>query len=132
MTERLSPERLAEFRSECTGWAECGLGLIDNREELLAHLDAQQAEIDRLVGQVAALREALAEAITKDWDRCDPTKERMLLAYTGAAGRAHDRRMRQEGGKQFAGFLHDRSDQVGRRYAISELEYWLADMEREA
>lgn len=69
MPERLTPERLAEIRRIRDALHEKGLndetvGYIADGQwptisELLAHIDAQQAEIDRLRALLGEAREAL-------------------------------------------------------------------------
>lgn len=63
---------------------------MDDPVDLLGHIAAQQAEIDRLEGQVAALREGLNEHTLSD---CLACKHRDLLADTEAAAKAHDQRI---------------------------------------
>jgi len=68
MSDRLSPERLVDLQAT----ARQGEWIYADALEVLAHVDAQQAELDRRTALVEALREALEEVrrhvpYPRDW-----------------------------------------------------------------
>lgn len=135
MSERLSPERLAEIR-DWPRWTAHVTYLCECLRDALGH--AQQAEIDRLAGHVATYRAAVEGAV-EFGDRYLTDHERELCRLgddTEAAAKAHDQRLRLEGAREFVAACHDRWDErhdAGNnpdfRWIVSDV---LADMERQA
>lgn len=182
---RLSPERLAAMRAEHwmpspehDHWLCPSENHIEEHHQLLAHIAAQQAEIDarwddgpanaatrrecarltglldeyrkqfaedkaeidRLAGQVAALREAAEnvriEHVAPFGEALRGTKRmREVLADTEADAKAHDQRLRLEGARALVERATELRDGTTPNWEIAArnwIRQHLTDMEREA